>query len=95
MEERDLSRRQERHINKKTSSGETPKQPAFLTLQYNFFRKQIGEPNHLNTNYDTVIKYIAFLDILKSTVTVKIGKRQIVTSCFNFWCIECTIFQTH
>jgi len=64
-------------------SEETPIQPAFLTLQYNFFKKRTGEPNYLYTNYDTLIEYIALLDILKSAVTANIGKRQIVSSCFN------------
>jgi hypothetical protein len=66
-------------------SEETPVQPAFLTLQYNFFKKRIGEPNHLYTNYDTLIEYIALLDILKSAVTANIRKRQIVRSCFNLY----------
>jgi hypothetical protein len=51
----------------RTRSEETPIQLAFLTHQYNFFKKRIGEPNYLYTNYDTLIEYIALLDILKST----------------------------
>jgi hypothetical protein len=91
MEEGYLSRRQERHTNQELGHRKTQYSQRSCT-PVQFLMKRIGQPNHIYTNYGTLVEYIALLDILKSTVAANIGKRQDITYCFKCWCIECTFF---
>jgi hypothetical protein len=73
MEERDLSRRQKRHLNQEL--GQRKPQYSQRSRHSSIIFSRIGEPNNLYTNCDTLIEYIALLDVLQSTVTANIGKK--------------------